>query len=297
MPSLLKHSQKALLLLQRGHADYVAYRGLRLIRALRRRVIGSRQTAFKNSANSISGEALKRKIESVNSEFTPHHKWAVVLHLYYPELFFEMMLKPFFQEKACDFYISLPQSIDEEMIDLIKSTAGNAKFYVFENKGRDVLPFLKILPELGGYEWIGKAHSKKSPEQYDGELWREDLYNSLFGSKVKNKLQTSRLTVSMFAPYQTVLDADLFMAGNRENMESIFETLKNSPKDFRFPFVAGTMFWVRPRSLAKLAEATWSLYFTEERGLRDGDMAHAFERIFAYVATRDGGKLQSLPSA
>ena len=50
---------------------------------------------------------------------------------------------------------------------------------------------------------------------------------------------------------------------------------------FRLDFFGGTMFWVRPEALKPLAALRLSEAFPEEKGLLDGGLEHAVERLFA----------------
>ncbi len=56
-----------------------------------------------------------------------------------------------------------------------------AKVILVPNRGRDVLPFIYVLPliERLGYEWFLKLHSKKSKHRTDGADWLTELTDNL----------------------------------------------------------------------------------------------------------------------
>ena len=60
---------------------------------------------------------------------------------------------------------------------------------------------------------------------------------------------------------------------------------------FRLDFFGGTMFWVRPEALRPLRELGLADTFLEEKGLLDGGLEHATERLFATSVVAAGYKL------
>jgi lipopolysaccharide biosynthesis protein len=66
------------------------------------------------------------------------------------------------------------------------------------------------------------------------------------------------------------------------------------PSDrFRLDFCGGTMFWVRPEALLPLRELRLASAFAEEKGLLDGGLEHAVERLFATSVVAAGYRLES----
>jgi len=58
--------------------------------------------------------------------------------------------------------------------------------------------------------------------------------------------------------------------------------------EFRLDFFGGTMFWVRPEALAPLRKLELSKAFEEEKGLLDGGLEHAVERLFGAAVVAAG---------
>ena len=54
---------------------------------------------------------------------------------------------------------------------------------VVKNKSRDILPFIKIMPDVvsAGHDFFVKVHTKKLLHRRDGNEWRKDIYSKLNG--------------------------------------------------------------------------------------------------------------------
>ena len=62
--------------------------------------------------------------------------------------------------------------------------------------------------------------------------------------------------------------------------------------EFHLDFFGGTMFWVRPEALSPLRKLKLSEAFPEEKGLLDGGLEHAVERLFSTAVVAAGYKLE-----
>lgn len=274
---------KAIKLILAGYSGYFLYRSGRFLRALI-----NRSSIDFNNCRSLTSLEIFQIIETFNTQFRPTSQKALVVHAYYPDTFQEILKSPLVQQEPVDLWISVSDLVTADFFESLKIFKGRVKLFYLENKGRDVYPFLKIMPELASanYEWVCKLHSKRSPKQIDGELWRRDLYRELLSLQTSQKLNSTALNI--LAPRQSLLPVDLFMGGNFLKMRELFQLL-NVPvtEPYQFLFIAGTMFWLRPQSLNRLLSLTESLdsLFEPEIDVIDGTTAHAFERIFYYLAT------------
>src|SRR5947209_3800219 len=100
-------------------------------------------------------------------------KVAVVVHVFYQRLWFE--LATYLRNIPMDFslFASVPGGVDASFIS---SSFPGARTFAVRNVGRDVAPFLQIIPELLEFELVCKIHSK-----FD-DKWRGDALRSLLGS-------------------------------------------------------------------------------------------------------------------
>jgi lipopolysaccharide biosynthesis protein len=156
-----------------------------------------------------------------------------------------------------------------------------------ENRGRDVLPFLKMLPKLKPYKYVCKLHTKQDndwggPTSHLHDYgWREYMWMSLTDPVlVESAKKAIDEGLGLYAPdglWHKHWDKDTFKS-NLGNMKVLGDFI--GMELTASTFVAGTMFWFRPDSLMWLTEHDLASLFEPEEGAVDGKMEHAFERCF-----------------
>ena len=69
----------------------------------------------------------------------------------------------------------------EEILSILDKNGKVARIFITGNRGRDVIPMLKLKDELSAYDYIGHFHTKKSPEYpyWVGDSWRNELFSML----------------------------------------------------------------------------------------------------------------------
>lgn len=171
-----------------------------------------------------------------------------------------------------------------------------------ENRGRDILPFLRTLaaqPDCG----IGlKLHTKKSPQRSDGALWRNALLDGLLPKDgvadiVSRIAADSR--IGIVTPEDFALSIRRWSRVNEPAMVELMATLgveltEDLLEDAFFP--AGSMFWFRRAAIETLLADPVMALFEPEEGQLDGTIAHAVERLFAVEARRQGFVSLALPA-
>jgi lipopolysaccharide biosynthesis protein len=220
---------------------------------------------------------------------------AVVLHLYYPDLWDE--IRGYLDLLADDFdlFVSLCPDTGAGFDARIREDFPDAEIRYFENRGRDIGPFVEFLREgrLARYELVCKIHSKKSPHRGDGDRWRGTLLHQLLGapeivSEIRDVFRRDP-EVGLLGPANQ-LDRSLESWGsNRERMHALAERLGLPDEEVALEFFAGSMFWFRPAAFARLAELGLRLEdFEEEQGQLDGALHHALERFFPLAVQAAG---------
>jgi hypothetical protein len=227
-------------------------------------------------------------------------KVALHLHVYYPDMFFELLQRLTLNTARPDLFISVPDTAAQEEVKqaLIGYTGTIADIQVMPNQGRDIGSLLtgfgKVLTE--NYDIVGHLHTKKSLYASDRELisrWKNLLLENLLGGEKGGHMADSILTTMLHDPtISIVFPEDPYAMGwgtNRAIAAKQFASrlgLSVLPEAFNFP--VGTMFWMRTPLLKRFVDLdiSWEDYPPEPLPT-DGSMLHALERLFGVVADSD----------
>ncbi|NPA29522.1 MAG: glycosyltransferase [Epsilonproteobacteria bacterium] len=234
---------------------------------------------------------------------TPKSPFALIVHLYYPDLWPEIAEKVEALSETPDIYITVPPHVTDKEITTVLERTPEAVIYETENRGRDVLPFLKVMDHIGveTYPLICKLHSKKTGASPLGKVWRRLLYFDLIGSNetVEKIKQTFREdpTVGQVTGKHTVLEARLYAYGNNEAIRNLCD-YAGIPFVSDYTFAGGTMFWSRPEIIAPVVELYRKGYlrFEKEAGQTDNTLGHAIERFFGLIAHAKERKILPSPA-
>ena len=194
----------------------------------------------------------------------------------------------------------------ERLIESIRRSYPRAEIEILENRGRDIGPFLVLLERgrLDGYRYICKIHGKKSIDggrkTYMGEMWRRRLLFDLIGAPGAASAAVDMFerdpSIGMIGPRSFRLPnasypEDLSWSANRPMTLKIAERMGVPADKFQLDFFGGTMFWVRPEALKPLRDLRLAADMPYERGLVDGDLPHALERVLPTSVLVAGYKL------
>jgi GT2 family glycosyltransferase len=234
----------------------------------------------------------------------PTQKIAVVVHVYYPELWPEIADRLKAIEYPFDLYITTTPDKAPHVTPAIMADFPQARIHVQPNRGMDVQPFLSLVPVLveEGYLAVCKLHTKKG-EGEQGARWRHALLDTLVGDNA-----TCIQLVHAFArqpklklvgPASLYQSARKLMLDNAPALSDLFQLIEGRPlPSADWGFFSGTMFWVRPASLRKLAN---DLTHIEERHeaacQKDGQLVHALERLFGLLPALQCGEVGLLHPA
>ena len=229
------------------------------------------------------------KIVPLNPKVT-QDKIAIVIHVFYMDIWAELLVYLKALEIPYDLYITVPENMSEDDIKYLMKDNPSIIVYMVENKGRDVLPFLQVIDIIGTntYKYICKIHTKKTGESALGNVWRKLLYFDLLGSNktVNNILDLFETTseVGIVTGKNTILDSQKYTYGNNSKIDLLAE--KSAINfDEKYFFAAGTMFWIRSELLETMMDLFKKneLIFEEEKGQKDNTLAHALERFFGII--------------
>ncbi len=220
---------------------------------------------------------------------------AIILHLHYEDLWpsIRSYLLNSFENQNFDLYVSVTTLSGYKKVI---TDFPNAYIELIENRGRDILPFIRMLKIINnfGYVAICKIHSKRSIYRLDGDEIRNDIFKELIGSSSKVNAILSRFKnnskIGMFVPKKYLLShTDHNMLFDANIVESISQFLKIKFRYSMFP--AGSMFWFSPKSLDLLLKLD-DTFFDIELGLTDGTSAHAIERLFCNIVNSCGYSIE-----
>ena len=244
-------------------------------------------------------KATRSVIENYQQKWIPYatfepldqpKKYAILIHLHYSEVWQTICsLLEKFDVTDFDLFVTVTSL---EGLAVVRDSHFNANTMLVENRGRDVFPFIEALKLISGYKYscVCKIHSKRSVYRSDGDELRDNLYSSLLGSqsRVDSIISTFETCpeIGIAVPESSLLAHDKNnMASNYEGVKYVCERVKLEFLDFVFP--AGSMFWFRPEALIDLTEMGTE-DFDFERGLSDGTIPHAVERVFVLLAGKRG---------
>jgi len=216
---------------------------------------------------------------------------AVVAHVYYLDLVDEI-LECFAKLGPAALFVTTEPSKFDALAARLKDVPG-ARVIAHVNRGRDIAPFLSLLNagELDAFDAVLKLHTKKSPHLMTGDVRRRLLYIALAGSR-----RRVRDVARAFADPSTGLvgwrpswrtEQALWLM-NRARVNALLARMGVTPSS-RPAFFEGSMFWVRPSALARLAALDLKPEDFEPEGPEtDGLLHHAIERLFAPVVAAEG---------
>jgi len=203
-----------------------------------------------------------------------------------------------------DIYISIPTHLKgiDDISNVILESYPGAKIYKTLNKGRDILPFLRIFKEveLLGYSFILKIHTNKINEYmlnsgrtgYANDF-RKFILMSLVGGREGIDdilcLFESNPKLGIFSPVDylyPVKTTDI----NYQMINELLIGIDNETFDINnYLSVANSMFWFRPEALKEILQlGLTDENFEEELDQLDGTLAHAIERLFGVVCMHSG---------
>lgn len=246
---------------------------------------------------------LKDSIPAKKVFFIDKKEYAVVVHIFYTDLWAEIEKELSALEIEFDLYITLGCADEErqEMRNNILRVLPNAAIIDFPNHGRDVYPFIQLINYgyLDDYTCVCKIHTKKSLHRDDGDFWRQHLIRGILqrentGSFLKQFLKhtDSAVWVSEGQNYS----GEEWVGSNTNTLSTLALRSGIIMNDFNVSFPAGSMYWVKPLIIDMLRST--ELEYTDfevEDGQIDGTVAHAIERLIGVIVSKAGMRIIDTP--
>jgi lipopolysaccharide biosynthesis protein len=216
-------------------------------------------------------------------------KLALVFHVFHLDILKEL-LSVLLEQKNTKFnlFITCPENLYDEINIMLTNKKLAFQIMITENHGRDILPFLKILPEVlkQDFDIILKIHTKRDNHRNKKNLWSTELFGKLLGEEnMQNALQifSNYPKVGMIGPAGHILPMSMYYGGNAKIVQSL--SIKMGVKKEQLSgmnFVAGSMFYATKDALEPILKlGLKDADFESEDKQLDKTMAHSIERIFA----------------
>lgn len=229
------------------------------------------------------GEDKKR-----NNKTSQKEVLAVVIHAFYLDILDSLLSSLSKIPLKLKLYVTTSVEQEDQAYLLLNESGMDYHLLTVENRGRDILPFLQIMPSVikGGHELLLKLHTKKSKLRSDGEEWREEVLEKLITPLVAKEVLDyfrSHKDVGMIGPEGHIVPIKKYWGGNQARLMDLASRMGIDPDTVKSQsFVAGTMFYARVSALKPLLGVPLQpADFEEESGQTDGTMAHVIERALA----------------
>jgi lipopolysaccharide biosynthesis protein len=240
-------------------------------------------------------EPMLRSDRLLLREFKATARIAVVMHLYYTDLWNELSDAILDMPEPFDLFVSLVGDENAPFADQIRQIFPDAQIIQCDNHGRDIVPFLELVATgvLYQYDYICKLHSKKSIYREGGAEWRQHLVDGVLGD-------TDRIA-KILAAFDADPDMGMhvangskykgreFWAGNETHLGKYLPWFGLSTEVYEQEFAGGSVYWIRPFLLREIDSLNLGFddFELEPIGV-DGNLAHAVERLFS-VACHNAG--------
>lgn len=248
-------------------------------------------------------EATRQALWQASGAITARSRPCAVVHAWYVEVLEDLLSR--LRDSGVDWRL-LVTTAPERVVavrNMLDHAGVEAEVEVFENRGRDILPFLHVANRLldEGVGVVLKIHTKQSDHRWDGDRWRADLLDKLLSpSRVSRLLSAFEHDpkLGLVAPEGHVQPLGYFWGGNEANVRRLATRIGLPEIDpLADSFVAGSMFVARLAALRPMLDAHLDpQLFESERDQIDGTCAHAVERIFGLSTLAAGFRIETAAS-
>jgi len=227
--------------------------------------------------------------------FDPARKiaaYAVVVHIYYPDLWPEFAETLRQITVPHDLYVTITYRGSESaaLAAAIRAEFPGVWLVEVPNKGRDILPFLTLVNAgaLDGYAAICKFHTKKSPHRQDGDIWRRHLIAGILPEQgLAEKLEAfvaDKAAAFWVADGQHYTGTE-WWGSNLDTTRNVLQRLEIRVRRDALSFPAGSIYWIKPLMLGMVKSLNLTAdLFDVELAQVDGTLAHALERVLGFLA-------------
>lgn len=218
----------------------------------------------------------------------------MVLHAWYLDVLDEALEAIAHCGLSLRLVITTDITMVEQVRQRLQQRGVQAQVEGFENRGRDILPFLRVANRLldEGEQVVLKLHTKKSTHREDGDTWRREMFSALLAPQHVDAIMRGFADdplLGLAAPAQHLLPVTDFIGGNADALDYLAVRTGTDAINEHSMFASGSMFWVKLEALRPLLDAhLHPSEFEDEQGQIDGTLAHAIERFLAVAVGHCG---------
>jgi lipopolysaccharide biosynthesis protein len=230
----------------------------------------------------------------------PDPRPCAVIHAWYPEVLGEILERLTASGLSWRVIVTTTPDKLEALHQVMAGTGTDGEIVTGENRGRDVLPFLRLADRLldEGVRVVLKLHTKRSVHRRDGETWRRELLDGLLAPNRAQRIFDAfdeDSTLGLVAPDGHIQLLGHYFGANRPATEYLIRRMGLPPVELESElFIAGSMLWMRLDAMRPLFDAHLGIdEFEVEAGQVDGTLAHAVERIFLLAANHAGYRTET----
>ncbi|QWT18697.1 glycoside hydrolase family 99-like domain-containing protein [Bacillus sp. NP157] len=238
-------------------------------------------------------------LDAIRSALTPpvqvQSRPCAVIHVWYPDLLGEVIGALRATGREFRIVLTVPAERESAVRDEVARLSVDAEIVVAPNRGRDILPFLRVAARLRdeGEDVVLKLHTKRSTHRDDGATWRAELISRLVAPDraiVVEQAFADDATLGLVAPEGHVQPLAYYWGANEANVQYLCALMGVAPPDVdNDHFIAGSMFWCRLGAIEALIDSPLAeTDFEPESGQVDGTLAHAIERVVSKAALDRG---------
>lgn len=267
----------------------------------------------RDPAPATAGQAPSQAAETVPvpdvPPLRPSAEVAVAVHVYYPELWYEIERSLRNVDIDFDLYVTVThlgaasEETTESIAQSIRRQWPRAVVVPMPNHGRDIFPWLHLVNSgaLSQYRCICKLHTKRSPHLRDGDQWRRRMIESILpagttGELVERFMRDRRAGVLVV--HGQHLAGKRWWGANQARVAELLARVGIQPDPEALNFPAGSIYWLKQEVVHAIAEMQLKAGDCEtEQGATDGTTAHAFERALGYLVAEAGLEIRETRAA
>ena len=219
----------------------------------------------------------------------------VVIHAYDPDVLRDILVRLIALYERLHLYVTCVASCEAAVRAQLAASGLSYSLYRVQNHGRDVLPFLQMLPFLraDNIRTLVKLHTLRlgGTNALTDDVF-DDLLNPVrFRQSIEHLADPARHPLLGTEKYWLPVSRNL-AENTRAHLVSLSERASFDPRGIDSShFFVGSMFFVRTEALAPLQRMHLTgKDFEPECGQLEGTLAHAVERFFGVLA--DAGQQQ-----